>query len=95
MFGLRSLAPRIPAMISPIGFMEAMSIAKVMAARTRQRLDANQELVGQGLANSVSGAFSGYPVSGSFSRSAVNINAEAMTGFASVGTGLVVAITLV
>jgi sulfate permease, SulP family len=80
--------------ISLIGFMEAMSIAKAMAARTRQRLDANQELVGQGLSNLVSGAFSGYPVSGSFSRSAVNINAGAVTGFASVVTGLVVAATL-
>jgi SulP family sulfate permease len=81
--------------IALIGFMEAMSIAKAMAARTRQRLDANQELVGQGLSNLVSGAFSGYPVSGSFSRSAVSINAGAVTGFASVVTGLVVAVTLI
>ncbi|QVL51290.1 MAG: sulfate permease [Thiocapsa sp.] len=80
--------------IALIGFMEAMSIAKVMAARSRQRLDANQELVGQGLSNIVSGAFSGYPVSGSFSRSAVNFNAGAVTGFASVVAGLAVAAAL-
>jgi SulP family sulfate permease len=80
--------------ISLIGFMEAMSIAKAMAAQTRQRLDANQELIGQGLANISSGLFSGYPVSGSFSRSAVNINAGAVTGFSSVVSGLVVAATL-
>ncbi|CRI67110.1 Sulphate anion transporter [Thiocapsa sp. KS1] len=80
--------------ISLIGFMEAMSIAKAMAARSRQRLDANQELVGQGLSNLVSGAFSGYPVSGSFSRSAVNINAGAITAFSSVITGLAVAVAL-
>ncbi len=80
--------------ISLIGFMEAISIAKAMAARTRQRLDANQELVGQGLGNIVSGLFSGYPVSGSFSRSAVNINAGAMSGFSSIVTGLMVGITL-
>ncbi len=80
--------------ISLIGFMEAISIAKAMAARTRQRLDANQELIGQGLSNMVSGCFSGYPVSGSFSRSAVNINAGAVTGVSSVVTGLVVGITL-
>jgi sulfate permease, SulP family len=80
--------------IALIGFMEAMSIAKVMAARSRQRLDANQELVGQGLSNIVSGAFSGYPVSGSFSRSAVNINAGAVTGFSSVVAGLAVAVAL-
>jgi len=80
--------------ISLIGFMEAISIAKAMAARTRQRLAANQELIGQGLSNIVSGCFSGYPVSGSFSRSAVNINAGAVTGFSSVVTGVVVGITL-
>ncbi|MES9957249.1 MAG: sulfate permease [Sedimenticola sp.] len=80
--------------ISLVGFMEAIAIAKAMAAKTKQRLDANQELVGQGLSNLTSGLFSGYPVSGSFSRSAVNINAGAITGFSSVVTGLVVALTL-
>lgn len=80
--------------ISLVGFMEAISIAKAMAARTRDRLDANQELVGQGLSNITSGLFSGYPVSGSFSRSAVNINAGARTGFSSIVTGAVVGITL-
>ncbi len=80
--------------ISLVGFMEAISIAKAMAARTRDRLDANQELVGQGLSNITSGLFNGYPVSGSFSRSAVNINAGALTGFSSIVTGAVVGITL-
>ena len=60
----------------------------------RQRLDTNQELVGQGLSNIVSGLFSGYPVSGSFSRSAVNIDAGARTGFSSIVTGAVVGIAL-
>lgn len=80
--------------IALIGFMEAIAIAKAMAAQTRQRLDTNQELVGQGLSNLVSGIFSGYPVSGSFSRSAVNINAGGRTGFSSIVTGAVVGITL-
>ncbi len=80
--------------ISLIGFMEAISIAKVMATRTRQRLDANQELIGQGLSNLVGSLFQSYPVAGSFSRSAINFNANAFTGFSSVVTGLVVAITL-
>ncbi len=80
--------------ISLIGFMEAISIAKAMAARTRQRLDANQELVGQGLSNITSGLFQGYAVSGSFSRSAVNITAGAVTGFSSVVTAAVVGLTL-
>jgi SulP family sulfate permease len=80
--------------ISIIGFMEAISIAKAMAARTRQRLEPNQELIGQGLSNMVSGLFQGYAVSGSFSRSAVNINAGAVTGFSAVVTGLAVGATL-
>jgi SulP family sulfate permease len=80
--------------ISIIGFMEAISIAKAMAARTRQKLDANQELIGQGLGNMLSGLFQGYAVSGSFSRSAVNINAGAITGLSAVITGLAVGATL-
>jgi SulP family sulfate permease len=80
--------------ISLIGFMEAISIAKAMAARTRQRLDANQELIGQGLANVVGSLFQSYPVSGSFSRSAVNIDAGAVTGFSSIVTGLMVVVVL-
>ncbi|MBJ6611107.1 MAG: SulP family inorganic anion transporter [Candidatus Thiothrix moscowensis] len=82
------------AVIGLIGFVEAISIAKAMASQTRQRLSANQELVGQGLANIASGVFSGYAVSGSFSRSAVNFAAGAMTGFSSVVTGALVALTL-
>jgi SulP family sulfate permease len=80
--------------IALIGFMEAISIAKAMAASTRQRLDANQELVGQGLGNIFSSLSQGYAVSGSFSRSAVNISAGAKTGFSAVVTGGVVGVTL-
>ncbi|WP_197722091.1 SulP family inorganic anion transporter [Sulfuriflexus mobilis] len=80
--------------IALIGFMEAISIAKAMATRTRQRLDTDQELVGQGLSNIVGSLFQSYPVSGSFSRSAVNIGAGAVTGFSSVITGLVVLVSL-
>ncbi len=80
--------------IGLIGFMEAISIAKAMAAQTKQRLDADQELMGQGLANVASSFFQGYAVSGSFSRSAVNISAGAITGFSSVVTAVIVGITL-
>ncbi len=80
--------------IALVGFMEAISIAKAMATSTRQRLDADQELIGQGLSNIASGLFSGYPVSGSFSRSAVNINAGAVTSLSSIITGLTVAAAL-
>ncbi len=84
----------IAAIISLLGFMEAISIAKAMAAKTGQRLDPNQELVGQGLAN-ILGAFGqSYPVSGSFSRSAVNIQSGAVTGLSSVCTSITVAIVL-
>jgi len=82
------------AIISLLGFMEAISIAKAMAARTGQRLDPNQELIGQGLANVVSAVTHGYPVSGSFSRSAVNFQAGAVTGLSSAFASLVVMITL-
>jgi len=80
--------------ISLVGFMEAISIAKAIAAKTRQKIDPNQELIGQGLANLVGAATQAFPVSGSFSRSAVNINAGAKTGMSSVFTGLCVLLTL-
>lgn len=80
--------------ISLVGFMEAISIAKAIAAKTKQRLDPNQELVGQGLSN-LAGAFTlAFPVSGSFSRSAVNMNAGAKTGMSSVMTAVFVMLTL-
>ena len=80
--------------ISLIGFMEAISVAKSMATKTKQRLDVNQELIGQGLSNVVSSFFQGYAVSGSFSRSAVNSSAGAVTGFSSVVTAAIVGLTL-
>ncbi|MFH1686300.1 MAG: SulP family inorganic anion transporter [bacterium] len=80
--------------ISLLGFMEAISIAKAMAARTGQRLDANQELVGQGLSNIVGSFSQSYAVSGSFSRSAVNIQAGAKTGLSNVVSSVVVLIVL-
>ena len=80
--------------ISLVGFMEAISIAKAIAAKTKQKIDPNQERIGQGLANLVGAATQAFPVSGSFSRSAVNINAGAMTGMSSVFTGLFVLLTL-
>jgi MFS superfamily sulfate permease-like transporter len=80
--------------ISLIGFMESISIAKAMAAKTRQSLSPDKELIGQGMANITGSLFQAYPVSGSFSRSAVNINAGAVTGFSSVITVIVVALAL-
>lgn len=80
--------------ISLLGFMEAIAIAKAMAAKTGQKLDPNQELIGQGLANMFGSIGQSYAVSGSFSRSAVNLQAGAATGVSSVITSIMVVITL-
>jgi len=80
--------------IALVGFMEAISMAKAIATKTRQRLDPNQELIGQGLANLAGSFVQCYPVSGSFSRTAVNFNAGARTGMASVVTALIVMLAL-
>lgn len=80
--------------ISMVGFMEAISIAKAMAARTKDSIDPNQELIGQGLGNLIGCLTQAYPTSGSFSRSAVNLDAGAKSGMASVFTSVIVMITL-
>jgi len=80
--------------ISLVGFMEAISIAKAMAAKTKDRIDPNQELLGQGISNIVGSLSQSFPVSGSFSRSAVNLGAGAKTGMSSVFAGLIVLVTL-
>lgn len=66
--------------IALIGFMEATSISRVLATKSREKLDPNQELIGQGLANIVGSFFQSYVVSGSFSRSAVAAKVGAKTG---------------
>lgn len=80
--------------IALVGFMEAISIAKAMAAKSKDRINPNQELIGQGMGNIAGSFFQSYPASGSFSRSAVNFNAGARTGFSSVVTAIIVVITL-
>lgn len=80
--------------IALVGFMEAYAIAKTVAAKTKHKVSIDQELVGQGLSNLVSGTFQGYPISGSFSRTAVNYAAGAVTGLSGVFVSLFVLITL-
>lgn len=80
--------------IALLSFVEAFSIAKAIASKTRQRLSADQEMVGKGLANITAGVMQGYAVSGSFSRTAVAFDAGAKTGFAAIVTGIIVGITL-
>lgn len=74
--------------IAAIGLVETISIARVFAGQTGQRLDSNQEFVGQGLANIACGFFSGYPTSGSFTRSALNFQAGAKTAMSSLFSGV-------
>ena len=80
--------------IALVAFMEAISIAKAMTAKTRERIDPNRELIGQGLANLTASFSQSFPVSGSFSRSAVNLGAGAITGLSSVFSGMLVLLTL-
>jgi sulfate permease, SulP family len=80
-------------LISLVGFVESVSVAQTLAARKRQRIDPNQELVGLGAAN-VAAAFSGgYPVTGGFARSVVNFDAGAETPMAGVLTAAGIALT--
>lgn len=80
--------------IALISFMEAMSSCKVIAIKTRQPWDENKELIGQGLAK-VAAAFSqSMPVSGSFSRSALNLASDARTLLSSIIAALFVLLTL-
>lgn len=80
--------------IAIIGFLEAYAISKSIASKTKQKINVNQELIGQGLANLASSFFKGYPIAGSFSRTAVNFSAGAVTGISSVFVSIFVLITI-
>ncbi len=80
--------------VALVAFMESISMAKAMAAKTKDKIDPNQELIGQGLANMGGAFFQSYPACGSFTGSAINLQAGAKTGFAMVFNGLFVAVTL-
>lgn len=79
-------------LISIIGFVESISIAQTFAARRREQIDLDQELVGLGSANVVTSFFSGFPVSGGFSRSVVNFDAGAATPAAGLLTAILIAL---
>ncbi len=83
----------VPALlISVIGFVESISVAQTLAAKKRQRIDPNQELIGLGSANLGAAFTGGFPVTGGFSRSVVNFDAGAETpaagAFTAVGLAL-------
>ena len=80
--------------IALVSFTEAMSSCKVIAVKTRTRWDENQELIGQGMAKVVAAFCNSMPVSGSFSRSALNLASHARTGFSSLFAAGFVFLTL-
>ena len=82
------------ALIGLVGFVESVSVAETLAAKRRQRIDANQELVGLGAANLGAAFTGGYPVTGGFSRSVVNYAAGAETPMAGVITAGLIALTV-
>lgn len=85
----------MPALIiALVAFTEAITIAKRIATESRQRINTNQELFGQGLAKIIGSFFQSMPVSGGFTRSALNYQSGAKTGFSSIITGLVVMVVL-
>ncbi len=83
----------IPALLlSIIGFVESVSVAQTLAAKKRQRIDPNQELIGLGAANVAASFSGGYPVTGGFARSVVNFDAGAETPAAGAFTAAGIAI---
>lgn len=82
------------ALIGLVGYMESVSVAKALAARRRQKIDPNQELMGLGMANIGAGFTGGYPVTGGFSRSMVNFAAGAATPLASIITATLVGLSV-
>ena len=83
----------VPALlISAVGFVESVSVGQTLAAKRRQRIEPDQELIALGASN-LSAAFTGgFPVTGGFSRSVVNFDAGAQTPAAGVFTALGIAL---
>ena len=83
----------VPALLlSIIGFVESVSVAQTLAAKKRQRIDPDQELIGLGAANVAASFSGGYPVTGGFARSVVNFDAGAETPAAGAFTAVGIAI---
>ena len=81
--------------ISLVGFAESFAVAKTIHAKHKDyKLDPNQELIGLGMANFGAAFFKGYPVTGGFSRTAVNDQAGAKTGLASIISAALIVLTL-
>ena len=81
--------------ITVLGLTEAVSIGRAIALKSGQRIDGNQEFIGQGLSNIVASFFSGYPVSASFNRSCLNYEAGARTPLAAAFSSLFLIVVLI
>ena len=81
-------------LIAAVSFLESIAIARTLAAKSRQKVLPDQELVGLGAAHIASALTGGYPIAGSFSRSTVNVAAGARTQLAAIITSVFIAITL-
>ena len=82
------------ALIAIVGYVESVSVAKALAAKRRERVDPDQELIGLGAANVAAAFTGGYPVTGGFARSVVNFAAGARTPFAAIITAILTAATV-
>ncbi|SNR26084.1 sulfate permease [Paracoccus sediminis] len=82
-------------LIALIGFVESVSVAQTLAAKRRQSISPDQELIGLGMANLAAAFSSGYPVTGGFARSVVNFDAGAQTPAAGALTALGIALASV
>ncbi|MCA8887699.1 MAG: SulP family inorganic anion transporter [Parvularculaceae bacterium] len=85
---IAALAPGALA-IALLGLVEAVSISRSIAARSHQQIDSDQEFIGQGLSNMIGGFFSSYAGSGSFTRSAANYDAGAVTPLSAIFSAII------
>ncbi len=90
---MMSLLPAI-LMIAIVGFTQSIAVSQAIAFKTKQSLDYNQELIGQGMSNIVSSIGKGLPVAGSFMRTSVNYESGGVTGLSNVIAGIVVLLTM-
>lgn len=96
LFGVTSFALLLPkaAVIALVAFVTTHANAATLARTRKEYLSTDQELVGQGLANVVTSFFQGFPVSGSFTRSAINVEAGAQTGVSSLVSSVAMVLTV-
>jgi len=95
-FSFEQLFSLLPAslIIAMVGYLESFAVAGLIADKEKYRIDPNRELLGLGVANMATSFFSGYPVTGGFSRTAVNHRAGARTGLSGLVTALIISAIL-